>query len=145
MHIVTALIAGLIFGIGLIVSGMTNPAKVIGFLDLAGRWDPSLAFVMGGAILVGVVAFGFARKRERSLLGAAMRLLTATHVDRRLVMGSLAFGAGWGLAGYCPGPALASLASGDAKPVIFTLAMLAGMALFDILDRISAAGARSQA
>ncbi|MEW6021484.1 MAG: DUF6691 family protein [Pseudomonadota bacterium] len=145
MHIVTALIAGLIFGIGLIVSGMTNPAKVIGFLDLAGRWDPSLAFVMGGAILVGVVAFGFARKRERSLLGAAMRLPTATHVDRRLVMGSLAFGAGWGLAGYCPGPALASLASGDAKPVIFTLAMLAGMALFDILDRISAAGARSQA
>lgn len=145
MLIVTALMAGLIFGIGLIVSGMTNPAKVIGFLDLAGRWDPSLAFVMGGAILVGVVAFGFARKRERSLLGAAMRLPTATHVDRRLVMGSLAFGAGWGLAGYCPGPALASLASGDAKPVIFTLAMLAGMALFDILDRISAAGARSQA
>ena len=145
MQIVMALMAGLIFGIGLIVSGMTNPAKVIGFLDLAGSWDPSLAFVMGGAILVGVVAFGFARKRERSLLGAAMRLPTATNIDRRLVMGSLAFGAGWGLAGYCPGPALASLASGGVKPMIFTLAMLAGMALFEVLDRVSAARTRTQA
>lgn len=145
MQILMALIAGLTFGIGLIVSGMTNPAKVIGFLDLAGKWDPSLAFVMGGAILVGVVAFGFARKRERSLLGAVMRLPTATHIDRRLVMGSLAFGAGWGLAGYCPGPALASLASGGVKPVIFTLAMLAGMALFEVLDRVSAARPRTRA
>jgi uncharacterized membrane protein YedE/YeeE len=140
-----ALMAGLIFGIGLIVSGMTNPAKVIGFLDLAGNWDPSLAFVMGGAILVGIVAFSFARKRQRSLLGAAMRLPTATHIDRRLVMGSLAFGAGWGLAGYCPGPALASLAFGGVKPLIFTLAMLAGMALFEVLDRLSAARTRPQA
>jgi len=145
MQIVMALMAGLIFGIGLIVSGMTNPSKVIGFLDLAGNWDPSLAFVMGGAILVGVVAFSFARKRERSLLGAAMRLPTATQIDRRLVMGSLAFGAGWGLAGYCPGPALASLASGGVKPMIFTMAMLAGMALFEVLDRVSAARTRTQA
>jgi uncharacterized membrane protein YedE/YeeE len=145
MQIVMALMAGLIFGIGLIVSGMTNPAKVIGFLDLAGKWDPSLAFVMGGAILVGVVAFSFARKRDRSLLGAVMRLPTATNIDRRLVMGSLAFGAGWGLAGYCPGPALASLASGGVKPMIFTLAMLAGMALYEVLDRVSAARARTQA
>lgn len=145
MQIVMALMAGLIFGIGLVVSGMTNPAKVIGFLDLAGKWDPSLAFVMGGAILVGVVAFRFARKRERSLLGAVMRLPTATNIDRRLVMGSLAFGAGWGLAGYCPGPALASLASGGIKPMIFTLAMLAGMALFEVLDRVSAARTRTQA
>jgi uncharacterized membrane protein YedE/YeeE len=145
MQIVMALMAGLIFGIGLIVSGMTNPAKVIGFLDLAGNWDPSLAFVMGGAILVGIVAFSFARKRERSLLGAAMRLPTATHIDRRLVIGSLAFGAGWGLAGYCPGPALASLASGGVKPMIFTLAMLAGMALFEVLDRVSAARTGTQA
>lgn len=145
MQIVMALMAGLIFGIGLIVSGMTNPAKVIGFLDLAGSWDPSLAFVMGGAILVGVVAFGFARRRDLSLLGATMRLPTATHIDRRLVMGSLAFGAGWGLAGYCPGPALASLAFGGVKPMIFTLAMLAGMALFEVLDRVSAGPTRTQA
>lgn len=139
MQIFTALIVGFVFGIGLIVSGMTDPAKVIGFLDLAGSWDPSLAFVMGGAILVGVFAFGVARKRDRSLLGAPMRLPTATRIDRRLVLGSLAFGAGWGLAGYCPGPALASLAAGGEKPVIFTLAMLAGMALFEVLDRVSAA------
>lgn len=142
MQILMAWMVGLLFGIGLIVSGMTNPAKVIGFLDLAGNWDPSLAFVMGGAILVGVFAFGVARKRERSLLGAPMRLPTASGIDRRLVLGSLAFGAGWGLAGYCPGPALASLASGGVKPLIFTLAMLAGMALFEVLDRASSARTR---
>jgi uncharacterized membrane protein YedE/YeeE len=145
MHIVIALLAGLVFGIGMIVAGMTDPAKVTGFLDLAGNWDPSLALVMGGAILVGMFAFGYARKRERSLLGAVMRLPTATGIDRRLVLGSLAFGAGWGLAGYCPGPALASLASGGAKPLIFTLAMLAGMALFELLERLPAARMRSGA
>lgn len=139
MQIFIALMVGLVFGLGMIVSGMTDPAKVIGFLDLAGDWDPSLAFVMAGAILVGIFAFAVARKRERSLLGAPMRLPTATNIDRRLVLGSLAFGVGWGLAGYCPGPALASLATGGVKPLIFTLAMLAGMALFEVLDRVSAA------
>ncbi|CAN7446982.1 YeeE/YedE family protein [Massilia sp. LjRoot122] len=134
MNILMAFIVGVVFGIGLIVSRMTDPAKVIGFLDLAGNWDPSLAFVMGGAILVGLVAFRIAGKRERSLLGEAMRLPTATRIDRRLVLGSLAFGAGWGLAGYCPGPALASLATGDPKPWIFALAMVAGMSLFELLE-----------
>lgn len=134
MHILSALIVGLVFGIGLIVAGMTNPAKVQGFLDLAGPWDPSLAFVMGGAILVGLVAFRFAGKRERALLGDAMRLPTATRIDRRLVLGSLAFGAGWGLAGFCPGPALASLATGGVKALIFTGAMLAGMIVFELLE-----------
>jgi len=145
MQIFMALLVGLLFGIGLIVSGMTDPAKVIGFLDLAGSWDPSLGFVMGGAILVGIFAFGVARKRKRSLLGAPMRLPTATVIDRRLVLGSLAFGAGWGLAGYCPGPALASVATGGDKPLVFTLAMLAGMALFEVLDRVSASRAQGQA
>jgi len=145
MQIFMALMVGLLFGIGLIVSGMTDPAKVIGFLDLAGNWDPSLGFVMGGAILVGILAFGVARKRERSLLGAPMRLPTATVIDRRLVLGSLAFGAGWGLAGYCPGPALASLATGGEKPLVFTLAMLAGMALFEVLDRVSVSRAQGRA
>jgi uncharacterized membrane protein YedE/YeeE len=135
MHIVSAFIVGLVFGIGLIIAGMTNPAKVQGFLDLAGNWDPSLAFVMGGAILVGLVAFRFAGKRQRSLLGEAMRLPTATHIDRRLVLGGLAFGAGWGLAGFCPGPALASLATGGVKALIFTGAMVAGMIVFEILER----------
>jgi uncharacterized membrane protein YedE/YeeE len=135
MHIVSAFIVGLVFGIGLIIAGMTNPAKVQGFLDLAGNWDPSLAFVMGGAILVALVAFRFAGKRQRSLLGEAMRLPTATHIDRRLVLGGLAFGAGWGLAGFCPGPALASLATGGVKALIFTGAMVAGMIVFEILER----------
>jgi uncharacterized protein len=139
MSIVSAFIVGLVFGIGLIVAGMTNPAKVQGFLDLAGNWDPSLAFVMGGAILVGLVAFRFAGKRERSLLGEAMRLPTATAIDRRLVLGGLAFGTGWGLAGFCPGPALASLATGGSKALIFTGAMLAGMLVFELLERRSAA------
>lgn len=137
MHIVTALLTGLLFGIGLIVSGMTDPSKVIGFLDLAGRWDPSLAFVMGGAIAVGLVAFGYAAKRDKSLLGDTIKLPTTTRIDRRLVFGGLAFGVGWGLAGYCPGPALASLASGGAKPLIFSAAMLAGMAIYALLERLS--------
>ena len=139
MQIITALATGLIFGLGLILSGMTDPSKVIGFLDLAGRWDPSLAFVMGGAILVGVVAFRLTRGREKSLLGDAMRLPTARQVDRRLVLGGLAFGAGWGLAGYCPGPALVSVAQGGAQPLIFVVAMLAGMGIYEIQDRWAAA------
>jgi len=136
MKALSALIAGLVFGLGLIVSGMTDPGKVLGFLDLAGKWDPSLAFVMGGAILVGLFAFRIAAGRENALLGEAMRMPAATRIDRRLVLGSLVFGAGWGLAGYCPGPALASLASGSAKPVVFVIALLAGMALFEILERL---------
>ncbi|MGG7603361.1 YeeE/YedE family protein [Massilia sp. BKSP1R2A-1] len=135
MPILTAFFVGLVFGIGLIVSGMTDPAKVLGFLDLAGDWDPSLAFVMAGAILVGLLAFRSAERRERSLLGEPMRLPTATRIDRRLLLGALAFGAGWGLAGYCPGPALASLALGGVKPLIFTLAMVAGMGLFELIER----------
>lgn len=138
MRIITSLIAGLVFGIGLIISGMTNPAKVLGFLDLAGLWDPSLALVMGGAIAVGVVAFQIARKRSKSLLGDPMRLPSATQVDRRLLLGGLAFGVGWGLAGFCPGPALASLASGGAKPAIFTAAMVAGMVIYELAERASA-------
>ncbi len=138
MNLLMALMIGLLFGTGLIVSGMTDPAKVIGFLDLAGAWDPSLAFVMAGAILVGLPAFGIARKRERALLGETMRLPSATRIDRRLVLGSLAFGAGWGVAGYCPGPALASLATGAAGPWTFALAMVAGMSLFELLEWLRA-------
>ncbi|TFW33717.1 YeeE/YedE family protein [Massilia horti] len=135
MQLVVSFIVGLIFGIGLIVSGMSNPAKVLGFLDLAGNWDPSLAFVMAGAILVGLFAFRLAGARQRTPLGAAIRLPTARQIDRRLVFGSLVFGAGWGLAGICPGPALASLFSGSAKPMIFTIAMVAGMAVYEFLGR----------
>jgi uncharacterized membrane protein YedE/YeeE len=139
MQLLTALMSGLLFGLGLIISGMTDPSKVIGFLDLAGDWNPSLAFVMGGAVLVGLAAFRFAANRPKAILGDAMRLPTARHIDRRLVLGGLAFGAGWGLAGYCPGPALASLATGSSEPIIFVIAMLAGMAVFEVQDRLAAA------
>jgi uncharacterized membrane protein YedE/YeeE len=136
MKIFMALLAGLLFGLGLILSGMADPSKVLGFLDLAGNWDPSLAFVMGGALLVGSLLFPFVTRRPKSVLGEAMRLPTATQIDRRLVLGGLTFGVGWGLAGYCPGPALASLAQGGSKPLLFFAAMLAGMTLFEVLERM---------
>lgn len=135
MPLLAAFSAGLIFGLGLIVSGMSNPAKVLGFLDLARDWDPSLAFVMGGAILVGFFAFRLAGRRTQAFLGESMRLPGGRRIDRRLVLGALIFGIGWGLAGYCPGPALASLFSGGEKPVIFFASMLAGMAVFELLER----------
>ena len=139
MAVFTSLLAGLVFGLGLLVSGMANPAKVLGFLDLAGRWDPSLAFVMGGAVAVGVVAFHFASKRTVSLIGLEMKLPTARHIDRRLVVGSTVFGIGWGVAGFCPGPALVALGMGEAKAVAFVVAMLLGMGLFELLERRRAA------
>jgi len=145
MQTIMALLVGLLFGIGLIVSGMTDPSKVLGFLDLAGQWDPSLALVMGGAILVALPAFHIAGRRERSLLGAAVRLPAAARIDRRLVLGGLTFGAGWGLAGYCPGPALASLASGAAEPLVFSAAMLAGMVIFECVERLRARRQRAAA
>ena len=135
MIVLASLLAGLVFGLGLIVSGMANPAKVLGFLDLTGHWDPSLAFVMAGAIAVGVVAFAMAGRRTASLLGADMRLPSARHIDRRLVAGSALFGIGWGIAGFCPGPGLVSLGMGEAKALVFVAAMLAGMGMFELLER----------
>jgi uncharacterized membrane protein YedE/YeeE len=133
-----SLLAGLVFGIGLILSGMADPSKVIGFLDLAGRWDPSLAFVMGGAIAVGLVAFALAHRRNVSVLGLPMRLPQDRRtIDRKLVGGGLLFGTGWGLAGFCPGPALVALGMGQDKAVVFVLSMLAGMALFELKGRIA--------
>lgn len=135
MIVFASFLAGLVFGLGLIVSGMANPAKVLGFLDLTGDWDPSLAFVMAGAIAVGVVAFEAADRRAVSLLGAEMRLPSARHVDRRLVLGSVVFGIGWGVAGFCPGPALVSLGMGEFKAFVFVAAMLAGMGVFELFER----------
>jgi uncharacterized membrane protein YedE/YeeE len=145
MALLLSLLAGLLFGIGLIVSGMANPAKVLGFLDLAGPWDPSLAFVMAGAIAVGVIAFAVAQRRTLSFLGLQMKLPAAGRPDRRLVVGSLLFGIGWGLAGFCPGPAMVALGMGELKAIVFVAAMLAGMGLFELLERraaVPAAGAR---
>ncbi|MAO50479.1 MAG: hypothetical protein CML16_06345 [Pusillimonas sp.] len=125
---------GLVFGFGLILSGMSDPSKVLGFLDIAGLWDPSLAFVMGGAILIGVVAFTVARKRTTTFFGNTLKMPASTDIDKRLVIGSLTFGVGWGLAGYCPGPALVSLGSGQPKALIFVAAMLAGMAIYELIQ-----------
>jgi uncharacterized membrane protein YedE/YeeE len=132
MIAVFSFLAGLIFGGGLCLSGMIQQSKVLGFLDLAGRWDPSLAFVMAGAIAVGVVAFWIAGKRTATLLGNAFDVPTRRDIDWRLVTGSLIFGVGWGLAGICPGPAIALLAFGSSQAVIFVVAMLAGMLIFEL-------------
>ena len=134
-HLVSALLVGLIFGIGLILGGMTNPAKVIGFLDLFGNWDPSLALVMGGAGVIGLITFKIAGGRPTSLIGEPMRIPTNNDIDRRLVIGSLVFGAGWGLAGFCPGPALVAFGSGSLKATVFVAAMVAGMGIFEIIER----------
>ena len=135
MHLAASLLAGLVFGLGLILSGMANPAKVLGFLDLAGAWDPSLAFVMAGAIAVGLFAFAIARSRTVSYLGLDMKLPTAREIDRRLIGGSVLFGIGWGIAGFCPGPGLVALGMGELKAFVFVVAMLAGMGLFELLER----------
>ena len=148
MYAFSAFLAGLVFGIGLIVSQMVSPAKVLGFLDLAGRWDPSLALVMAGAIAVGAFAFAWAGKRSVTLLGMPMQLPQAGQIDRRLVLGSLACGVGWGVAGFCPGPALVALGAGQTKALVFVAAMLAGMVIFEFAERARAApepGVREQA
>lgn len=128
-----ALFSGLLFGLGLIVSGMANPAKVQGFLDITRAWDPSLAFVMGGAIAVTTLAFALARRRERSWSGALLEWPRALGIDTRLLAGGALFGIGWGLAGFCPGPALVAMSSGMGEAWIFGAAMIAGMVLHDRL------------
>ena len=135
MHRVTEFFAGLLFGLGLLLSGMTDPAKVLGFLDLFGSWDPSLAFVMGGAILVGFFAFALARKRTTNFLGGALHLPKSSQIDKRLLIGGLTFGAGWGLAGFCPGPGVVSMAFGEVKAAVFVAAMLVGMVIFEVIER----------
>ncbi len=135
MRKLTSFAAGLLFGLGLLLSGMANPAKVIGFLDVAGAWDPSLALVMVGAIATALVPFTWAKRRERSLLDAPMQLPSKRDLDGRLIGGGLVFGIGWGVAGICPGPAIAVLLSGHWQVVLFVLAMLGGMLLFSALER----------
>ena len=130
-----SLLAGLVFGLGLIVSSMADPAKVMGFLDLGGAWDPSLAFVMAGAIGVGALAFATARKRTVSFLGSAMKLPMSSDIDGQLVIGSVVFGIGWGIAGFCPGPGLVALGMGEVKALVFVVAMLLGMGAFELLER----------
>ena len=134
-HRITEFFVGLVFGLGLMLSGMTDPGKVLGFLDLAGLWDPSLALVMGGAIAVGVFPFFLAKKRSLSFFGADLRMPSRQDIDKRLVIGSLLFGLGWGLAGFCPGPALVSVAAGQSKAALFVVFMLIGMLIFEVAER----------
>ncbi len=131
MNLVIATLSGLLFGLGLIASGMTNPAKVKGFLDLFGTWDPSLALVMGGAIAVGSVGFALARRRALSWTGARIEIPASTVIDSRLLLGGALFGAGWGIAGLCPGPAIVSASGGSMAATVFVIAMLAGMGVHD--------------
>ncbi|NDK38009.1 YeeE/YedE family protein [Pseudoxanthomonas gei] len=128
-RLLVATVSGLLFGLGLAVSGMTDPDKVLNFLDVAGQWDPSLALVMGAALAVSAPAFAWMRRRGRSFSGAALPDPPSPRLDARLLAGSALFGIGWGIAGYCPGPALANLAHGTLEAVVFVLALLAGSAL----------------
>ncbi len=137
-----AWLCGTLFGLGLGISGMINPAKVRNFLDLAGSWDPTLALVMGGALAVALPAFALARRRARPVIEASFHLPERRDIDARLVSGAAIFGIGWGLAGLCPGPAIAALASFQWQVLAFVAAMLAGQWL---ADRLTAAGNRTRA
>lgn len=130
-----ALVAGLLFGAGLMLSGMADPRKVLAFLDFTGAWDPRLAFVMGSAILTAAPAFWWARRRGRTLAGAPLTLPARWPPDRALVIGAVIFGIGWGLSGLCPGPALVGAAGGSLPILVFVAAMAAGMALSAFLRR----------
>jgi len=142
-HRLSEFLVGLLFGLGLMLSGMTDPGKVIGFLDVLGNWDPSLAFVMGGAICVGFFAFALAKKKTTNFLGGALQLPQNKQIDKPLILGSLLFGAGWGLAGFCPGPAVVSMSSGQIKAALFVFFMLMGMFLFEAIEKIQKAKLRS--
>lgn len=137
-----SLLSGLIFGIGLILAGMANPAKVLAFLDIAGLWDPSLGLVMAGAIAIGLIAFTIAKKRHLSYLGFSIQLPTSRIIDKRLVLGSLAFGIGWGLVGICPAPAFVLLGVGSMKGIVFVIAMVIGMGIYELLESCEKSGSK---
>jgi len=135
MQVLFAGLCGLVFSAGLAVSGMTNPAKVLGFLDVLGRWDPTLAFVMAGALAVSAAGFALSRRRRRPWLASAFAIPSRRDLDARLVGGAALFGIGWGMVGVCPGPALANLGRGSGEAVLFVGAMVAGMALHRLATR----------
>jgi len=129
--LISQYLIGVMFGFGLIISGMTNPQKILNFLDITGSWDPSLIFVMGGAVLVGLGGFYLVTKRSEAFFGGALHIPKRRDITMPLIIGSVMFGVGWGIAGFCPGPAIVSLGSGQIKALVFVLAMLAGMASCD--------------
>lgn len=138
MAFLIALLSGFVFSLGLIASGMTNPAKIIGFLDVFGQWDPSLMLVMGGAIAVGLPAFQWFKGRGKTFLNATCILEFSNNIDKRLIIGSALFGIGWGLAGFCPGPAVVALTSGMPEVFLFVGSMLVGMLAFEFFDKLTA-------
>jgi len=131
----TAFAVGILFAIGLGLSGMTLPQKIIGFLDVLGEWDPSLMFVMGGALAVNIVAFRLTVRRDKPLFAAAFQVPTRRDLDARLISGAALFGIGWGLSGFCPGPAITAISSLSMGPVLFVGSMAAGMVILRLLDR----------
>lgn len=136
MQWVTAGLAGLLLGLGLILSGMANPAKVIGFLDVAGPWDPSLGLVMGGGLVVGSIGFALLKKQPKTLSGEPLNLPTSRKIDLRLVVGSVLFGIGWGVTGICPGPGLVLLGAGIPEGIVYVASLLAGMALYSLIEKL---------
>jgi uncharacterized protein len=145
MNRASPFLAGLVFGIGLCLSGMTDPRKVLGFLDLGGAWDPSLAFVMGGAVAVAFVAFRIAARRRKSLSGEPFHLPTAKTIDARLVGGSVIFGVGWGLVGLCPGPAITDIGFLDLRAALFVASMILGVGLYRLVAALPSAAPLAEA
>lgn len=135
MPIIVALISGLLFGFGLLIAGMGNPAKNLGFLDITGNWDPSLLVTMAVAMVVSAIAFAIAKKRKMSVLNCPIQIPQNTKIDSPLIVGSVLFGLGWGIAGICPGPALLLTGMGVTEGIIFTLAMIAGMSIYQIFKK----------
>lgn len=133
---ITAGLAGLLLGFGLLLSGMANPAKVVGFLDVAGPWDPSLGLVMGGGLIVGSIGFALLQKQPKTLLGEPLNLPTSRKIDLRLIAGSVLFGIGWGVTGICPGPGLVLLGAGVPEGLIYMASLLAGMTLYSVIEKL---------
>lgn len=134
-YLLSAGFAGLLFGLGLLLSGMTNPQKVTGFLDITGKWDPSLAFVMGGAVAIGVIGFARLKKRGVSVLGGPIHFFSKTRPSAKVVIGSLIFGLGWGLTGVCPGPGLVNLGAGSQEALVFVVGLLLGTGVVALGNR----------
>ncbi len=132
---IASFVVGFIFAIGLGISGMTQPQKVVGFLNLFGGWDPSLIFVMGGAVAVHFITYRLIRRRPSPLLATNWQVPTKTEITPALVVGAVLFGVGWGLGGFCPGPAMTSLMSFESRPVVFVVSMLVGMLIFKAVDK----------
>jgi len=146
MKALSALVAGVLFGLGLLISGMTNPANVLAFLDIAGDWNPALAFTMAGAVASAAPAFLYARRRRRTLLGEPQELPERARVDGRLLTGAAIFGVGWGMSGICPGPALVLLAGGTKQALVFAASLGMGMLASHLIERVPAhvRGSRSR-